>query len=367
MRGFGELFGLQADRQSGPVPQETSDEAQAPVPDTPASGAETSSAKLLPDASGAMADGFGSPSAGSLVDPGSAPTSPGQDPGLGAQAAPGGTAFEVAPERCPRHGREAGALASAPSHGEERMDNDQQYEGLRLTPSIAMEHIERLLWSNSRLFPRKEILETVASAHARLGGAPATDLKESIKSALANLVESGRIVRRAVGFYSRPNAGAETTTGRTDLLEARERPDDDAPDDLLIERSIGEGSELVYVYFNHAERRLAELEGRDCWPCKVGFTARDLRTRINAQGAGTSMHRYPCFGLVIRSDDACSLERSLHHALAAANCRIEGPFGNEWFLTSPDRIVEWYDAHRACLGKLARDAASAADPSDTNA
>lgn len=53
---------------------------------------------------------------------------------------------------------------------------------------------------------------------------------------------------------------------------------------LAPEEVVGDGPESVYVYFSESERRLARLEGRDCWPCKVGFTAGDSVERIRQQG-----------------------------------------------------------------------------------
>ena len=64
---------------------------------------------------------------------------------------------------------------------------------------------------------------------------------------------------------------------------ARERRDDARPELLTPEETLGQGDELLYVYFNEAERKLASHEGRDWWPCKIGFTTGLLSGRILQQ------------------------------------------------------------------------------------
>lgn len=56
------------------------------------------------------------------------------------------------------------------------------------------------------------------------------------------------------------------------------------------EKEVGDGPQCVYLYFNPNDRRLAELEGRDVWECKIGRTSsRDAIQRILGQGIRTSL------------------------------------------------------------------------------
>ena len=88
-------------------------------------------------------------------------------------------------------------------------------------------------------------------------------------------------------------------------------PSDDSIDDLRptirIEKESGTGSECVYLYFNPNDRRLAELESRDCWECKIGRTSScDAVGRILGQGIRTSLSRLPIVGLILRTDDSAA-------------------------------------------------------------
>lgn len=63
------------------------------------------------------------------------------------------------------------------------------------------------------------------------------------------------------------------------LLSPPSRPDPHIP-----EKTLGEGSQVVYLYYNPSERALHELLGRPYWPCKVGMThGPDGWARISTQ------------------------------------------------------------------------------------
>jgi hypothetical protein len=116
--------------------------------------------------------------------------------------------------------------------------------------------------------------------------------------------------------------------------------------------TIGDGEEFVYVYYQATEQKLAEFEGKKFWPCKIGFTARNVSVRILAQFTATGMARLPVIGLVIKTDDGHALESAIHFALDQAEVRIDDAPGTEWFDTSPDRIKSWYQTHMETVAKL---------------
>jgi hypothetical protein len=106
------------------------------------------------------------------------------------------------------------------------------------------------------------------------------------------------------------------------------------------------------VYYQAAERKLARLESKDFFPCKIGFTAGNLSTRILGQFPAAGMARLPVVGLAIRTDDGSRLERTIHFALDQAEARIDDAVGAEWFNTSPDRVKAWYLAYVQLVGQL---------------
>lgn len=101
----------------------------------------------------------------------------------------------------------------------------------------------------------------------------------------------------------------------------------------------GHGEQSVYVYFAETERRLAGLERRNGWPCKVGSTIGSVERRILAQGIKGSMARMPIIGLILRCGDAHQLERKLHKALRRDGCWIREAPCAEWFNTKPDVVL----------------------------
>jgi hypothetical protein len=121
---------------------------------------------------------------------------------------------------------------------------------------------------------------------------------------------------------------------------------------LTIEDTIGEGDELVYVYYQAADRKLADYEGKDSFPCKIGFTTGNLTARILGQFPSTGMARLPVVGLVIRTDDGRGLERTIHFALDRVEARIDDAVGAEWFNTSPERVKAWYLGYMKLVDQL---------------
>lgn len=124
----------------------------------------------------------------------------------------------------------------------------------------------------------------------------------------------------------RPDPGG-TGAGQTVSL-------DDAIDDfepvIRPDKEVGAGPECVYLYFNPNDRRLAELEGRDVWECKIGRTgSRDAIQRILGQGIRTALSRLPTVGLVLRTDDSGALESALHSSLRLVGAEVPDSPGNE--------------------------------------
>lgn len=123
-------------------------------------------------------------------------------------------------------------------------------------------------------------------------------------------------------------------------------------DAIVPEQETGSGSEKVYVYYYAADRDLAQRDGRETWPCKVGFTAQPLTTRILQQHPVTGMHRPPVIGLVIHTANGRVLERAVHAALTEAGSRIDSAYGREWFSTSPSKIADWFGVYSGTVATL---------------
>lgn len=108
---------------------------------------------------------------------------------------------------------------------------------------------------------------------------------------------------------------------------------------MIIEKEIGAGDDYVYVYYNSNDKKLAELEKRDRWECKIGFSSTDPIKRILSQKIQTSIAREPIIGLLIRTNNGYYTESWLHKELFRYKIQRESNVcGDEWFLTSPNEI-----------------------------
>jgi T5orf172 domain len=232
--------------------------------------------------------------------------------------------------------------------------SDYQYKNIPLTPSIAAELVVEYLSTLSTPVKRVELTRYVAERHQVLGGLNVNNTQGRVMSALGRLVDEGKVQSPSHGWYALCCSDFNTMTSELDQQQPSvDNPLNDA-ELIVAEETIGKGDELVYVYYSEVDRKLAKYEERDWWPCKVGFTAGNLTTRILAQGPMTSMARLPSVGLVIKTDDGHALERALHYALDESDSRIIEALGSEWFETSPSRIKLWHEKYLLAVDTLRR-------------
>jgi T5orf172 domain len=230
---------------------------------------------------------------------------------------------------------------------------DYQYKNIPLTPSIAAEHIVEYLSKQMKPVKRVELTRHVADRHLESGGLVLGNPGRRVMHALARLTDERTITNPSLGWYC--IAGAAAVHFDATLEDGSAEAFLPVEAELIVsEESIGQGDELIYVYFHDADRKLAKYEDRDWWPCKVGFTAGNLTTRILAQGPSTSMARPPIVGLVIKTEDGHALERALHYALDESGARIAEALGSEWFDTSPNRIKAWHERYLHAVDVLRR-------------
>ena len=109
-----------------------------------------------------------------------------------------------------------------------------------------------------------------------------------------DLRNDGLVVAPGHGWWRwNGDASDDTTAAKNEPIEST-ATSGDAFDEfqptIRIEREAVAGSECVYLYFNPNDRRLAELEGRDVWECKIGRTSScDAIARILGQGIRTAL------------------------------------------------------------------------------
>lgn len=110
---------------------------------------------------------------------------------------------------------------------------------------------------------------------------------------------------------------------------------------MKIEKEIGDGEDYVYVYYNENDKKLALLEKRDRWECKIGFSSVDPVVRILGQGVQTCLAKDPIIGLLIKTNNGYYTESWIHKELYLHKLRRDSNIcGDEWFLTNPNEVED---------------------------
>ena len=208
--------------------------------------------------------------------------------------------------------------------------------GLPLTPALARKIIGEL-FQHQRQWTTAELIKKVPEVHDQRGGVDGKDtIKNVVNKALGYLKGDEHIQSKAYGVWESIDHGLDGG----DL--AATPPSAVPPDDKIkVERTLGEGPESLYVYYNDSERELAILKGHSSWPCKIG-NAGDPVSRILNQ-TRTARHTLPVIALAIRSDDAEEVEKLIHRLFRRAGLWINNEFcGDEWFMTTPEQVAACY-------------------------
>lgn len=201
----------------------------------------------------------------------------------------------------------------------------------------------------------RDLIREAYSWHIENGGMEIRSPDHTMRRVLDDLREEERIISVSHGYWCWNDIGDQISSSSSlnavsnepDVLPPIEdsgtNPEIDKGTVLCPEIELGNGSECVYVYYNENDKRLAKLENRKAWECKVGRTSDSTVThRILHQGINTALSRTPTVGLVIHTEDSSLLERALHCTLRMAGADYDEAIGAEWFITSPQAIKEWY-------------------------
>ena len=234
-------------------------------------------------------------------------------------------------------------------------NNDQtgQTAGLPFVRPIIRSLVEEAFRDEAQ-WKSSDLVDRVAQLHRQRGGAVPPSPALPVRRVLQDLRDEGLVVAPGHGWWRwSGDRTAETTIADNDSGEPIQSVDEliaELQPIIHIEKEIGNGSECVYLYFNPNDRRLAELEGRASWECKIGRTSScDAIGRILGQGIRTSLSRLPTVGLVLRADDSAALEKALHASLRLVGADVPDSPGSEWFMTSPVQIEAWYAGFQKCL------------------
>jgi hypothetical protein len=220
-----------------------------------------------------------------------------------------------------------------------------------LTPLVARRAVLKC-FEQSDQWSRRDLVRAIEKQHLSDGGLPgAQSVERVVRKALTELRSEGIAEPIAHGIWKYVE---ESDTPGNDEVPIGNPQDEEEPSRIEIAEQIGQGHQSVYLYYNPNDLRLAQLEQRSTWECKIGYTAGPADIRIFGQGVKTALSHPPVVALVIRSEDARALESILHRSLRLADAAIADA-GTEWFMTSPNRIKAWYALHIASIECLVGD------------
>jgi hypothetical protein len=197
-----------------------------------------------------------------------------------------------------------------------------KYARQPITPLVAVELIAELF--AGRCAERREIAAAVARAHETRGGAkPRTNnLVSLVHKALKRLARAGRARNQSYGQWEILGLpGAESAGAESPAL----------PNEP--------GQQWVYLYFYPAYRRLAKIERKRSYPCKIGHSSGDPDVRVFMQ-TGTALPESPVIARKVETRDAFAVETMVHCVLRMRGRAIREAPGSEWFLTTPGEFDE---------------------------
>lgn len=227
------------------------------------------------------------------------------------------------------------------------------YSDVPLTPSVAR-HLVEEPFQRQPQWKRAALVAAVQKLHSERGGVAGQQNPITVvKKALGNLQDDGLVEKHYYGHWkwipASDNPSSETSAPSEGSTED---VDDDAGP---AEKILGDGPECVYLYFNPNDRKLAQLEKRTTWECKIGKSSMaDSSIRIHAQGAKTALSHEPVIGLLLKTMDSAALEKALHNSLRLVDHQVADSPGVEWFMTSPEQVESWYHAFEQALQHLKR-------------
>ncbi len=213
--------------------------------------------------------------------------------------------------------------------------------GIPLSPALIRGYLLELM-EPGQPYKREDLQVNVTRKHEEGGGIPPNVLNpvDQFKKALSTLKQNGQL-ESLQGGYWRLADGAPV-----ERLPIEPELESEAEENAEV--VIGDGPETIYGWYFPRDRRLAEFEGTDRFPIKVGRTVRDAQRRLQ-ESTGDMVPELPILGFVARVNNSGAWERLIHATLILRGQKVEGAIGNEWFRTSPDELQTIVEQQRALI------------------
>jgi len=223
-------------------------------------------------------------------------------------------------------------------------DANYPYKGIPLTGTSAQFLIRKLF--AGKLVERQILADEVMRVHLASGGLKpsAQNVSAVFKNALYDMKESGAAENTAVGYWRIHQSPLAGDIGQTESVESSSTSQTSSPEliaspEPAADVEVGTGPGAIYVYYLPTYRLRAQEQGEKAWPCKIGRTDSDPLSRVLSQAA-TALPERPRIAIIIRTAYPSAWETALHGVLTLRGLQIDSVPGVEWFLTSPEEILE---------------------------
>ncbi|MCP5127503.1 MAG: GIY-YIG nuclease family protein [Gammaproteobacteria bacterium] len=212
---------------------------------------------------------------------------------------------------------------------------------LPLTPAIIKKLIFELFAGH--LVQRQKIINEVTRIHLSRGGTlgRTKSITNSFKKALNNMLREGHAENPTLGHWrileqnyqqSKSLLLATTISSVSQVTEGISQPR------IAAEKTFGDGSGAIYLYYLPTYRDHAQQHGKSVWPCKIGRSNRDPLERVMNQIA-TALPEQPVIDFILRTPNPHAWEKAIHSILTIRGLNMKDSPGTEWFLTSPEEVI----------------------------
>ena len=213
-----------------------------------------------------------------------------------------------------------------------------------LQPVYARKLIRQLFSKQSR-WDRSDLVDELVKIHLNDGNVIGTqDPTTVVKKTLTYLQDADEVKNEGKGIWTRQDTIQRASVEEKNIANESDETDAEVAEAVSDRTVLGVGSEFVYLYYYENDKKIAEIQGRQTWDCKIGFTTDQVDRRVFGQSK-TARARKPIIALVIQTDYAAYLEDAIHASLKLAECYVSEGYetGTEWFDTNPQKIIKWYE------------------------
>ncbi len=179
-------------------------------------------------------------------------------------------------------------------------------------------------------------MRIVDETHIKRGGHPPVSNYHPVARALSKMKREGQADNPRQGHWT-----ILLTTKEDDSVDSDH--DNLNSENLEPEKIIGSGKQSVYLYYYPAYQRLAELQDKAVWACKVGRSRSGAISRIGSQ-TRTALPEFPKVGLLIKTDESNLMEKTIQNILRLQGRHKQDAPGKEWFITSPSEVERVYES-----------------------